>query len=164
MLQSRLKARICALRAKAGASTTTARQRYKKVYDLQTRVTTMFQPGDRAIFHRPSLAVTSDKDAARTALNSYNKLMPRNLGPFWVKALCPHSHVINKYDIDNVVLTDRAARAPPTEQPILTDNSGIRQRGTKDPKTSPQSARCKLDTAKAGEAKRRRRQNQAPGP
>lgn len=50
-------------------------------------------------------------EAAQTALNTYEKLVSRRLGYFRVIAARPHSLVIGRHGINNLVLADSATQA-----------------------------------------------------
>lgn len=67
-----------------------AQPRSKRDYDLQVRVTNTFWPGGWVFINRLPLAATLVTNASRTALSTYNKLMPQRLGLFRVKTICLH--------------------------------------------------------------------------
>lgn len=59
--------------------------------------------------------------------------------------------MIDEQGIENEVLTNHAARAPHTEDPVHTDIDSALQQGKTDHSASPRSARCKLNTVEAEE-------------
>lgn len=127
----------------------TSQQHFKKDYDHQVRVTAMLQPGGWIFINMKPLATASVMDVTQAALGSYSKLIAKSLGPFHVKAICLHLLVINEHAIYNVVSTDSAARLLHTEHPTLTNNNSVRKKGKGNPKESPQTAQCKLNTTRA---------------
>lgn len=76
-------------------------------------------------------------EAARIVLSTYSRPMFQSLGPFCVKAVCPHSLVIDNRDIVNVVSSDRAARVPYAERLDITDISSTLQQGNNGHKVMP---------------------------
>lgn len=75
----------------------------------------MFMAGGWVFIESPPLAVASNNNAARIALDAYNKLMSQSFEPFRLKAARPHSLFIDKHGIDSEVSTDHATPAPHAE-------------------------------------------------
>lgn len=115
-------------------------------------MTTTFHRGDCLLNDRSPLAAKSATEAAQTALSTCNKLMSRRLRPFRVRAVRTHPLVIDEHDIDNVVSVDCATRALHARDPVLTDDSSLREHSHKGHKDRLQFSQCKLKTASAEEA------------
>lgn len=109
------------LASETSASMATAYQHYRREDDRQVQVATTFQTGDWLFIDSPQLAKTSGTDSARATSSAYSNLMARSWGPFCVKAVCPHSTVIDERGISNVDLANRASQAPHTECLVLTN-------------------------------------------
>lgn len=139
VLRSRLEERVRTLRAKADANMASAQQRSKRNYSRQARVTTTFQFGNRVFIDVTPLATELNTDATRTALSTYDEIIPHSLRPFLVIVGRPHSLVIDNRKIENVAPTDRATRAPHPECLDTTDSLHIRQQDENDLNPSQQS-------------------------
>lgn len=70
------------------------------------------------------------------------------LGPFRVEAVCLHSLVIVKHEVNNVLSTNRDTRAPQTERSSPVTTLSARQQDEKEHKHRLQLSQRKLNTVK----------------
>lgn len=131
LLYSKLETHICTQQAKADTNMVITKQQYKQDCNRQVRVTTNLQQGYFVFIDRPPLPASSDTDAARATLSTYNRLMENSLRPCCVEAARTHLLVIDEHGTDNVDSTDRDTRAPQTRRSDPVDICRARQQNKK---------------------------------
>lgn len=87
------------------------RQRCKRDYNWQVRLTVKLLPGDSGLSDRPSFASISDVDTTWTALVAYIKLMSPNLKIIFFIAVCSPSNVLSQYNVHKDSSTSCATQA-----------------------------------------------------
>lgn len=85
-----------------------------------------------AYIDKPPLVVSSAGNAKKLATNSYNKLMPKVMGPFAIVIVQPNTLTINESELHNTESINPATIVPGNEPPI---NSSQRVLVEDDPPT-----------------------------
>lgn len=128
---------------------TSAQQRTKRDYDRQVQGTSTFQSGNWVFIDQRPFSTTSDIDATQTTVSADNKLTTQSLRTSLVIAASPRSLVMDKCGIENAVLIDRAAQAPPLKLLGTTSSHRLHHQDGRDSKAQQQAAQCQFNVAQA---------------
>lgn len=112
VLQTQLLNRVQGLRSRVDDCLKAAQGRYKQDYDSKVSQIQTITPGQMVFIDRPPLLATPARSAVKMAQSSYNKLIPRTLGPFQVVSVTPHTLTIDENGIHKQVKIDWASAAP----------------------------------------------------